>query len=271
MDNNVVAIDGVASMTVNAPAVLFDETSWTPAGNITFEQWYEVGATLQTIKGSINWWLGDWMNFGERVYGETYAQAIEVTGAEYQWLADCKWVAGRVPKDVRLPELSWSHHRAVSKIDDPDDQLHCLNVAAEQHLNVKQTTAYVQEFLHPSLPTASPPPVTSPGENPDILPALASADMSGLDGDGEDDDGYWANVDADGVIVDGQTVLPDYLLRQAEQEMFDKFETWWATNGEAKNLDIASARTAWIAAWNLSAMHQEQQNKFSSREENWED
>lgn len=26
------------------------------------------------------WWIGDWLAFGERVYGETYSQAVEATG-----------------------------------------------------------------------------------------------------------------------------------------------------------------------------------------------
>jgi len=248
-------------MTVNQPAGEFDETSWTPISTITFEQWYEVGQTLQTIKGSINWWIGDWLNYGEFAYGETYAQAIEVTGAEYQHLADCKWVAGRVPRDVRLPELSWSHHRAVSKLVDPDDQLHVLNVAAERHMNVKDTIAYVQDFLHPYIAPAPSPAETAPGENPDILPGLASADMSGAGGDGdEDDEGYWVGDD------DTDDIIPDYLRRPAEEEMFTQFEKWWTAKSDQMALDLESARVAWIAAWNLSAMQQE--TKLSARAEN---
>lgn len=254
-----VQIDGVASMSVTSPFGEITETSWTPNHSITYEQWYEVGQTLQTIKGSINWWIGDWLQFGERVYGETYAQAIEITGAEYQWLADCKWVSGRVPADVRFPELSWSHHRAVSKIENPDDQLHILNVAVDKKLNVKQTTELVKEFLSPQLPPPSNKIETTPGERDDILPSLGSADMSGSFPD-DDDDEDWSLQAAEAQPI------PAYLQRQAEEGMYTEFDAWWKEKQEQYVLDLESCRLAWIAAWNISA--QAQEDKLSARAEN---
>ena len=35
---------------------------------------------LARIERGCPWWIGDWMAFGERTYGEKHAQAISPTG-----------------------------------------------------------------------------------------------------------------------------------------------------------------------------------------------
>ena len=56
--------------------------SWQPPTELTFEEWTAIGNTLQQVGASLNWWIGDWLNYGERKWGEMYAQAVEVTGWE---------------------------------------------------------------------------------------------------------------------------------------------------------------------------------------------
>ena len=53
-------------------------------------------------------------------YGETYAQAVEVTGYSSQTLRDSKWVSGQVEMSRRRDKLPWSHHREVVALDHPD-------------------------------------------------------------------------------------------------------------------------------------------------------
>lgn len=55
-----------------------------------------IGDRLQSGYGSINWWLGDWLNRIERDHGELYTQAIDVTGMGIGRLQNCKYVASRV-------------------------------------------------------------------------------------------------------------------------------------------------------------------------------
>lgn len=105
--NNLIPDSGVGSVT---------ETSWQPAAALTFDEWMQVGRTLQTIGGAINWWVGDWLNYGEQRYGETYTQAIEATGWGLEHLKQCKWVAGRVEKCTRVHDLSYTHHRHVAHL-----------------------------------------------------------------------------------------------------------------------------------------------------------
>jgi N6-adenosine-specific RNA methylase IME4 len=80
-------------------------------------QWFAVGETLKGIEKSIMWWIGDWLNYGERRYGEAYKQALDATDRSYQSLRDAKWVAGQFELSRRRDNLSWSHHREVAPLE----------------------------------------------------------------------------------------------------------------------------------------------------------
>lgn len=83
---------------------------------VPFEEWEKLGDQLKKCARSCNWWLGDWMNYGERVYGEKYAQAVEVTGLDYQTLANIAWVCANVGLSLRKENLPFSHHALVAKM-----------------------------------------------------------------------------------------------------------------------------------------------------------
>jgi hypothetical protein len=107
----------------------FTKTAWiVPDEKPSFEQWAEMGATLQQIDASLPWWIGDWLNFGEWAWGEDYAQAIEATGMEVSRLNNYKWIAGKIDRENRRECLSWSHHRAVAALPD-NEQTKWLNYA----------------------------------------------------------------------------------------------------------------------------------------------
>ena len=65
--------------------------------------------------------LGDWLNYGERKYGEMYTQAIDELDYTKQALKDAKWVSAQVEKSRRRDNLSFSHHREVAPLE-PDEQ-----------------------------------------------------------------------------------------------------------------------------------------------------
>jgi macrodomain Ter protein organizer (MatP/YcbG family) len=64
------------------------------------------------------WWIGDWVNFGERKYGEEYAQALDATNYDYGTLRNQKWVASRFVLSRRHDNLSFSHHQEVAAMDE---------------------------------------------------------------------------------------------------------------------------------------------------------
>ena len=74
--------------------------------NLPFEKWQSVLETLRGMEFSVMWWLGDCLRYGERAYGEKYAQALDATDYAYQTIADAKWVAGRFEISRRRENLT---------------------------------------------------------------------------------------------------------------------------------------------------------------------
>ena len=105
-DNGVLALPGVVS-----------ETGLKLPDGLTFEQWQGVGFTLKRINKAWRWWVGDWLHYGERSFGEMAPQVMDELGTDYQQLADCAYVAGRIPFARRRENLSWSHHKEVASVE----------------------------------------------------------------------------------------------------------------------------------------------------------
>lgn len=102
------------------PGSVFSETALDLPANLSFEDWERTGETLGRIGRACQWWIGDWLNFGERAYGEKYAQAMEATGLDYATLQNYSWVAAHIEMSRRRDVLSWSHHREVAQLNVPD-------------------------------------------------------------------------------------------------------------------------------------------------------
>ena len=49
-----------------------DGTGLVVTGSPPYEEWERCGAVLHQIDGAVQWWLGDWLNYGEHAYGEKY-------------------------------------------------------------------------------------------------------------------------------------------------------------------------------------------------------
>jgi len=97
---------------------------------IEFEKWEQIGLALKRIRKANMWWLGDWLNYGERKYGEMYTQALEITDYDYNTLAHLKQTADKVEISRRRPNLSFSHHMEVKGME-PKDQEKWLGKAEE--------------------------------------------------------------------------------------------------------------------------------------------
>ena len=102
-------------------------TGLTLAPGLTFEQWTDVGELLTQERGrkelqlfAIQCALGDWINYGERSYGDRHAQAILESGRAYQTLANLAWVTSKIGPERRRPGLSFAHHSAVAGLPPPE-------------------------------------------------------------------------------------------------------------------------------------------------------
>lgn len=91
-------------------------------GDVPYEVWQAYGEGLERVEGAIQWVIGDWLNYGETRYGETYTQALELWQEEkIQKLRNYKWVSANVELSLRKDNLSWYHHLEVAKLE-PNEQ-----------------------------------------------------------------------------------------------------------------------------------------------------
>lgn len=110
---------------------------------LSYEAWLAVGDELKKYEAGIQWWIGDWINYGEARWGEKYAQALEETGFDYQTLQNQAYVARafeispRGEKPARRENLSWSHHRAVAALK-PAEADELLSRAEAEQLTTRE-------------------------------------------------------------------------------------------------------------------------------------
>lgn len=102
-------------MTVDAAKCELTPTGARLAEGLSMEDWARVGEGMARASRSLQWWIGDWLNYGVREYGDKRALAIdhaEVFGLSAETLRHAMWVSEKVVN--RLTTLSWTHHREVA-------------------------------------------------------------------------------------------------------------------------------------------------------------
>ncbi len=141
----VAALDEDAQSALLNKAAQFTPTGWHPDRDLSYEEWEAVGSGLSRIGAAVNWWIGDWINYGEHEYGQKYTQALELFGEQYEYnmLARMASVSRRVDFSIRILNLSWSHHLEVAALDE-DAQSALLNKAAQFNLSVSQLRVWNQ-------------------------------------------------------------------------------------------------------------------------------
>jgi hypothetical protein len=125
--------------------VQLTKTGLTFSRAISIDEWADFGQQLKKIEGTLQWWIGDWLNYGEKTYGENYTEALAITGYDYQYLRDMKYVSQAVELSLRNDNLSWTHHRAVAALE-PEQQAEMLTRAHTNNLSVRELRDMVKRF-----------------------------------------------------------------------------------------------------------------------------
>lgn len=120
-------------------------TSLTLPETLDIQSWLTIGERLRYVQGAIMWWLGDWLNFGERKYGEMYSQALDVTGYSLQTLQNAAWVGRALESSIRIEDLSWNHHQLLASTEWADTREDWLALAAEEKWSVAKLRAALRE------------------------------------------------------------------------------------------------------------------------------
>lgn len=113
--------------------------------DVSKKEWKEIGRNLSEIQGNIQFWIGDWVRFGNKkgfyTSSEVYDEVVEITGFERGTIQNYKWVAEQT-SSTRVEHLSFSHHRVVAKLDE-DKQTYFLNKALQEKLSVPELSLQV--------------------------------------------------------------------------------------------------------------------------------
>lgn len=120
--------------------------SWQPGHAISLSQWVADGQRLGAIGRGVNWWLGDWLRFGNTKFGERYVRAARITGYDVQTLMNMVYVATRFESGRRHERLSWSHHAELAALE-PELQDQWLIRAEEERLSVRDLRAELRRVL----------------------------------------------------------------------------------------------------------------------------
>jgi hypothetical protein len=98
--------------------------------DISYERYEAVGFALGRAHRTVAWMMGDWINHGEFVFGEKYAQAMLVTNMAEQTLMNYAHISRRIPRERRRAELPFSVHALVAPLE-PQEQTAWLDRAVE--------------------------------------------------------------------------------------------------------------------------------------------
>ena len=126
------------------------------SNEMSYDDWQLIGNQLQNMEASIHWWIGDWLNFGEKEYGEMYSQVFDETGIRmnYKTMANDKYVAGAIEVSRRRETLSWSHHADVANLE-PPEQDELLDKAEREEWTHKEMCKQVRLFKQHKLIAAN--------------------------------------------------------------------------------------------------------------------
>lgn len=135
---------------MNLPAIMNPNPKFTVTptgieffGDLSLAEWDALGRTLILLAKKSGFMLGDWINYGAKVHGEKYKEALEVTGLAPKTLRNYASVARRVHPTLREPSLGHDHHAAVAGLES-HEQRYWLDLSKAHNLSVPRLRKSIQ-------------------------------------------------------------------------------------------------------------------------------
>lgn len=120
---------------------------WSPPKGMQRRDWITIGVTLGEMGRVTNWWIGDWLRYGNTQWGEKYAEASRITGFDTKTLRNFVYVASHFELSRRRSQLTWSHHAELTALN-LEAQDHWLNRAIQDRLSVADLRIELRAALH---------------------------------------------------------------------------------------------------------------------------
>jgi hypothetical protein len=146
-DGPLVVVDGrddptepVFHSRVGIPDVSLEEGCLVLRDGLPFDRYQEIVSNLEATQRNLNWFIGDAVLYGERTYGEEAYQAFsgfESMGFGIERIKQAGWVASQFPPNTRVKALSWSAHRTVAALPEPE-RTELLERAADEGMTTRE-------------------------------------------------------------------------------------------------------------------------------------
>lgn len=91
--------------------------------NLPFDAYAQTALAAGRFKSASSWWIGDLINFGEKLYGDRYVEAMEATGLAYETLTNYASVCRKVARSRRREQLRFGHHAEVASLEPLEQEL----------------------------------------------------------------------------------------------------------------------------------------------------
>lgn len=124
--------------------------------DLDFEQWQQLGEQIGRVARLSLLLVGDWLNYGqdrwnggrrfERMNDELrgrYERAMQLTGLELATLQAASQVARRIPYEDRSAELTFTHHRLLSRIQDEHTRRDWIRRCEQEQVSTRRLRASI--------------------------------------------------------------------------------------------------------------------------------
>jgi hypothetical protein len=89
---------------------------WAAPERLDRAGWLAAGVSLAEFGRVNNWWVGDWIRYGNAQWGEKYTEAARITGLDVKTLRNIAYVASRFDVSRRRDNLTWTHHAELAAL-----------------------------------------------------------------------------------------------------------------------------------------------------------
>lgn len=128
-----------------------------PSG-LPHEAWSAIGDRLLRLPDVPLFWVGDWLVYGRRTYGQVPAVDLPVGGRSERWLRRAIMTAASIHPDRRIAALTFQHHAEVASLP-PADQDELLALALADGIGVRRLREMVRRRRYPAPPPEDVAPV----------------------------------------------------------------------------------------------------------------
>jgi hypothetical protein len=107
---------------------------WAAPAQLDRPGWLAAGISLAEFGRVNNWWVGDWIRYGNTRWGRKYTEVARITGLDSKTLRNIAYVASRFDLSRRRDNLTWTHHAEVAALA-PEQQDEWLDRAVALRLS----------------------------------------------------------------------------------------------------------------------------------------